>query len=911
LARADQRSLSAKTCGLALALSALLAASPGYAGGLEEARQAARARDFTRTAEILKPLAEAGNLEAQVTLAGLYRAGQGVEKNHEAAVRLLTLAAKAGDAGAQYQLGVMHENGWGTPRDLAQAKKWFAEADKQGHPLAREKLRLMAKAPSPAPEPALLAAARAGNLAALESALLQSETLEYKDDTGRTAFFLAAVNRHFDAALKLAEAGADRDAQDRDGDTALIQLTREGDEVGVKQLLSMGADPGIENREKESALGLAGNNAKLAPLFAEAKALEDARQAARARDFSRTAEILKPLAEAGNLEAQVTLAGLYRAGQGVEKNHEAAVRLLTLAAKAGDAGAKYQLGIMHENGWGTPKDPAQAKKWFAEARGHALAEVKKTQLAQAENESLETLAARLLAAAGGGRAEEARFLIERGAPVNAADPHGLTPLIAATLHGHLEVIGVLLESGADVEKENRYGDRALHIASARGDRDAVARLVNARASKNSRDKNGNTPLLVATLKRRDRVALFLIENGADIAPKNKKDLSAADVAKANKSQKVLQALIAKGATLRPDGPKEPDTAALIAQLEESASGAQGAGGDHPYANWPPLTIAAYRGQTAVARALLAGGAAVDAQDPNSKSALHRAAERGFTEIVRALLDHGANANLALPEQETPLHLAARGGHTEVMKLLLKAGADKSAATKSGITALGLAIENNRKEAANLLVAPGGRLAREDKDAALILAAGRGWHGLALSLLKQGANVNSRDPGGQGALSHAASAGHLETVELLLEQGADALARDKAGHSPLALAAKRGHARIVDRLIRAKASVDQPAAGGNTALMLAAAHGHLETVRLLLDAGSSVNGRNDNGDTALFMAVREGHAPVVAHLLEQGADPNLRNGKRQQAYSQVAEGRDDIMTLLKNHKASRSWFSEIF
>ena len=115
---------------LAFALAGMLAwqAVPCYADGLQEARRAARARDFKRTAEILAPLAEAGNVEAQVTLAGLYRAGRGVEKNHERAVHWLITAARAGDADAQYQLAVMHENGWGTAKDPGEAEKWFTAA---------------------------------------------------------------------------------------------------------------------------------------------------------------------------------------------------------------------------------------------------------------------------------------------------------------------------------------------------------------------------------------------------------------------------------------------------------------------------------------------------------------------------------------------------------------------------------------------------------------------------------------------------------------------------------------------------------------------------------------------------------------------------------------------------------------
>ncbi len=40
--------------------------------------------------------------------------------------------AEKGDATAQYNLGIMYENGWGVPQDPAQAVQWYREAAKSG-----------------------------------------------------------------------------------------------------------------------------------------------------------------------------------------------------------------------------------------------------------------------------------------------------------------------------------------------------------------------------------------------------------------------------------------------------------------------------------------------------------------------------------------------------------------------------------------------------------------------------------------------------------------------------------------------------------------------------------------------------------------------------------------------------------
>ena len=59
--------------------------------------------------------------------------------NYERAMRLLRPLAAEGDARAQYQIGVMHEEGWGVPRDYPEALGWLlraadkANADAQNH----------------------------------------------------------------------------------------------------------------------------------------------------------------------------------------------------------------------------------------------------------------------------------------------------------------------------------------------------------------------------------------------------------------------------------------------------------------------------------------------------------------------------------------------------------------------------------------------------------------------------------------------------------------------------------------------------------------------------------------------------------------------------------------------------------
>ena len=52
-------------------------------------------------------------------------------------------AAEQGDADAQYNLGMLYDDGVNVPQDAAKAAKWFRRAAEQGHVAAQSKLGVM------------------------------------------------------------------------------------------------------------------------------------------------------------------------------------------------------------------------------------------------------------------------------------------------------------------------------------------------------------------------------------------------------------------------------------------------------------------------------------------------------------------------------------------------------------------------------------------------------------------------------------------------------------------------------------------------------------------------------------------------------------------------------------------------
>lgn len=90
----------------------------------------------------LKPLAEQGDVKAQIYLGGMYDRGNGMTQDFKSAAKWYLKAANQGNDEAQYSLASMYQAGEGVPKDLNKAKEWYLKAANQG--LAKAQLGLAA-----------------------------------------------------------------------------------------------------------------------------------------------------------------------------------------------------------------------------------------------------------------------------------------------------------------------------------------------------------------------------------------------------------------------------------------------------------------------------------------------------------------------------------------------------------------------------------------------------------------------------------------------------------------------------------------------------------------------------------------------------------------------------------------------
>ncbi len=103
------------------------------------------AGDYRTSVEEWRPLAEAGDPEAQVALASLYLDGLGVARDQVEGARWYRLAAEQGEPVAQLNLGDLYSRGQGVPRDLAQAYLWLSLAAAQGRAWAERRRQDLAR----------------------------------------------------------------------------------------------------------------------------------------------------------------------------------------------------------------------------------------------------------------------------------------------------------------------------------------------------------------------------------------------------------------------------------------------------------------------------------------------------------------------------------------------------------------------------------------------------------------------------------------------------------------------------------------------------------------------------------------------------------------------------------------------
>ncbi|XP_029428247.1 protein TANC2 isoform X2 [Rhinatrema bivittatum] len=155
----------------------------------------------------------------------------------------------------------------------------------------------------------------------------------------------------------------------------------------------------------------------------------------------------------------------------------------------------------------------------------------------------------LTAAAGRGKLEVCRLLLEQGAAVAQPNRRGVVPLFSAVRQGHWQIVDLLLTHGADINMADKQGRTPLMMAASEGHLDTVEFLLGQGASIALMDKEGLTALSWACLKGHLSVVRSLVESGAATDHADKNGRTPLDLAAFYGDAEVVQFLVDHGAMI--------------------------------------------------------------------------------------------------------------------------------------------------------------------------------------------------------------------------------------------------------------------------------------------------------------------------------------------------------------------------
>ncbi|KAL9943972.1 hypothetical protein ACHAO3_008768 [Verticillium nonalfalfae] len=473
----------------------------------------------------------------------------------------------------------------------------------------------------------------------------------------------------------------------------------------------------------------------------------------------------------------------------------------------------------------------------------------------------------LTIAARQGLTEIVELLLERGANPNHYEGDLDPPLYLASWRGHVLIVKMLLEKGADPNAQLDGQDwTAVHAAY---DNPEAMRLLLAKGGDPDRVADSSTALLLAV--RWDNLGTLK----AVLERSPRPNLEAED-------DEHMTALCRACQSSSDDAPEM-----IRALLDEGADPNHGAGTDNLplhhclkqeaclqalLESRPQLDAKDSQGDSAlhlipllatgnVLRKLVMGGADIEAVNNGGLTPLAKAVKSPFNDVSALyLIKKGAQPNLTAPGFEGILHEAVRNCDLPVLKALVKAGADVNALSgetgssilylmarylSSSMTGTRETLEYFVEELGLPVNIYGGPLGWP-----LTAAAHR--PGVAFEyLLEHGANTEVEDSIGRRP-THVAAIGldFGPALRSLISRGASVLTSDKMGLLPVHYAAHGGHPEQLEVLLdQPGVLVNAPDTDGWTPLMWACTNRRfpVERINLLIAKGADIWARGDGWD----------------------------------------------------------------
>ncbi|MDR2842329.1 MAG: ankyrin repeat domain-containing protein [Spirochaetaceae bacterium] len=551
-----------------------------------------------------------------------------------------------------------------------------------------------------------------GTAAEVLSAIAEGADVNADDDEGITALMYALKNDNRETANALLEAGADVNAADEDGITVLMYAAFFSSDAATVSKLLDAADINARDDSEKTVLMLATNNSFVLPLLlaagADVNAVDSLKKTALmyAAAFGNTKTVLMLLDSGADLSASdywgYTVFD-YARKLGIENSERRSVSAALIAA--------------------------------AKARGMPLEDAGEDFV---DNETDDTYEdsdnERFLEICSYGSTVNILTAIDNGADVNMQDSSGWTPLMSAATDNNASAVKALIDAGADINAADSDDWTPLICAAISDNARVVKILIGSGADIDARDLDGCTPLIFAARNENEKIIQLLLEAGADASIRDNEGMNALD--HANKNSLAYSLLAERISDTDTDSDTDDDGYCSC------GCGDSNDPDDDNYCDCSDMDT--------------------ESDVIYDQSQLFGLAINGTAEDIQDAVESGADLDYPDPQGITALMYAVRFNNENTLKTLIAAGADVNAADDDDVTALMYA-------------------ARHAEDSSLLKA-----------LIDAGANVNAVDFEGSTALMYAAWSFEIDkaaiaaNIAVLLNAGADSSIREFTGRRFTAL-----------------------------------------------------------------------------------------------------------------------------
>ncbi len=463
--------------------------------------------------------------------------------------------------------------------------------------------------------------------------------------------------------------------------SALIDAARLDDTERLDALLAIGADPDAQQGDGATALHWATHRNNITAIDA---LIEAGASVGLANDLGAT-----PLWLAAGNGGADAVARLLGAGADPDATLQMGETPLMAAARAGASGVVEQLLDAGADPNVAELERGQTALMWAAAQSHV--EIVRQLTAAGADLHARSKVWHQLENTAGNTNPSGNFKMAHG---------GSTPLLFAARNGDLETARVLVEAGADVNDVAAAGTSALVIAAHSGHGTLGEYLLDAGADPNLAEA-GYTALHAAVLRGQVDLATALLEHGADVdalvehgtpGRRFSADFSirhqyvganALWLAARYGELEIVRRLLDADA----DAYNVPGIGMTTVQAAMGMPGNTAEDRRNQVDVPPAMDLAEEEAMVVeLTTLLLDQGVDVNLPGGNGNTALHDAVRRGFGDVVRHLVEQGADVNAPNGRDQTPLHLAetpqtipgtngARGTLPEIAEILRSLGAE--------------------------------------------------------------------------------------------------------------------------------------------------------------------------------------------------------------------------------------------